>query len=93
MDNTTIEKNIAKATELIQTQKEDISQRKNKILIAETRREENQKALEEDEKKVKDLGVEPEKIDETLNQLNDEMTGINNELKDVIEELENFDSI
>lgn len=88
-----MEKKITNAMELINAQKEDIAKRKNQILVAETRRNDNTKLLEEEKKKVVDLGYDPEKIDEVLSSMEMKKQEFEKEIDDIILELEGMNSI
>lgn len=83
-----IQENLKKAMELINSQKEDISKRKQQILIAETRREENLKALEKDYQELRELGVEPADLETTIESKKKELEVFNLELENCIKELE-----
>lgn len=84
---------INKAMELINLKKDEISKRKNNILIAETRREENLKSLEEDKKKIVALGYDPEKIDEVVMTMTEELKTLESELDSILENLESNFSV
>lgn len=83
------EENTKKAMELIQKKKEYISEQKTKISIAEGRRVDNLNAIEELKKEVKELGFDPENIEEEIKKLENSIKEENKELSDIILELEN----
>lgn len=82
------EQNTKKAMELIQKKKEYISEQKTKISIAEGRRIDNLNAIEELKKEVKELGFDPENIDDEIKKLEQSIEEQNKELSDIIIELE-----
>lgn len=82
------EQNTKKAMELIQKKKEYISEQKTKISIAEGRRIDNLNAIEELKKEVKELGFDPENIEDEIKKLEKSIEEQNKELSDIIIELE-----
>lgn len=85
-----LNKNIEEAAKLIDTKKKEIKNEKELKLKTETRMEENQKGLEKDYQDVRDMGFEPEKIDETLAEMDETLGEYNNKIQELIEKLKNF---
>ena len=81
--------NLEKALNLLETEKNELKKKKEEKLRAETRIEENQKGLKSDYEEVKLLGYDPEKIDEVLEELDQSLLTFENEIKEIIEKLEN----
>lgn len=82
-----IQEKVDKATQLIQEQKKEITAKISKINVAEGRQEENLKNIELTNKKIEDLGVKPEKINDVIKELNEELSSLEKNLDDIILEL------
>lgn len=88
MKNEAIVNNIEKAVKLIEQQKQEIKSKKDARLKAETRIEENEKGLNKDYEEVRNMGFDPEKIDEAIAQLDETLERYNKEILEYIEKLE-----
>lgn len=85
---TNLTENINKAMQLIQTEKEYITKQKTNISVAEGRRNDNNKAIEELKQEAVDAGFDPENLDKEIEKLNQIIESKNQELIDIISELE-----
>lgn len=83
--------NIEKAQKLLNSKKEQINEKKQTIALTKARKEDCLKSIEEERKKVQELGYDPDKIPETLQEIKEQGEKDNQELEDIINELKALD--
>lgn len=81
--------NLEKAVQLLDSKKAELKKKKDEKLRAETRIEENEKGLKKDHDEVIGLGFAPEKIDESIKDLDNTLLKYGEQIEDIIKQLEN----